>query len=168
MKRTFKRCGGTLPIWGFTYFTKQSFSGTLLYALKLLVRCYPSPPPPPFTSNKSDLAGEQGRDKGRWIEAAPSGLPAVSWKVLNNTALLVTEPTGKHELDGEQTEVLNLLPAATPHTCSTATVVLLQHPRLIRTASKKNMVIWTAHAHCSALHIRKLWIHDTVTSVSVH
>lgn len=126
------------------------------------------PPPPPFTSNKSDLAGEQGRDKGRWIEAAPSGLPAVSWKVLNNTALLVTEPTGKHELDGEQTEVLNLLPAATPHTCSTATVVLLQHPRLIRTASKKNMVIWTAHAHCSALHIRKLWIHDTVTSVSVH
>ncbi len=153
---------GTLPSWGFTYFTKQSLSGMLLYELKLFV-CYP-----PFTSNKSDLAGERAQDKGRWVEAAPSGLPVVSWKVLNNAALLVTEPPGKHELDGEQTELLNLLPAATLYTRSTATVVLLKHPCLIRTALKKNMVVGTSHAHCSALRTRKLWIHDAVISVSVH
>lgn len=77
----------------------------LLYALKLFV-CNP-----PFTSNKSDLAAQQIQDKGRQTEVAFSGLLAVSWKVLNKAPLLVTEPAGKHELDGEQTEVLNPFPA---------------------------------------------------------
>lgn len=95
--------------------------GMLLHALKLFV-CNP-----PFTSNKSDLAGEQALDKGRWNAAPPLGLPAVSWNFLNKAALLVTEPTGKHELDEEQTGVLNLLPDLMLHPCSTATVVRYLH-----------------------------------------
>lgn len=61
--------------------------------------------------------------------------------VWNKAALLVTEPSGKQELEQEQTKVRDLM---TPHTCSTATVVLLKRPLLIRTSSllKNNMVMW--------------------------
>lgn len=76
-------CSGMPPSWGFTYFTKQSLSGMLLYALELLL----SNPPPPFTFNKSDCAAEQTQDKGRENEA---GLLAVSWKYLNKTQLVIT------------------------------------------------------------------------------
>lgn len=34
------------------------------------------------------LQGELAQDKGSWNEASPSGLPAVTWKVLNKASLL--------------------------------------------------------------------------------
>lgn len=90
----------------------------LLYALKLFVSNAP------FTSNKSDLAAQQTRDKGRQTEVAYSGLSAVSWKVFNKAPLLVREATGKLELDGEQTKALDPLAAKFLHLFSTATVFL--------------------------------------------
>lgn len=131
------------------FFAKQSFSG-LRNALFVPSICLCTIPPSLPTSQT--LQEIRLRTKG--ARRLPQVYLRLAENVWNKAALLVTEPSGKQELEQEQTKVLDLM---TPHTYSTATVALLKRPLLIRTSSllKNNMVMWmlahpmlvTAHSH---------------------
>lgn len=127
---------------------------------------------PPSLPTSQTLQEIRLRTKG--ARRLPQVYLRLAENVWNKAALLVTEPSGKQELEQEQTKVLDLM---TPHTCSTATVVLLKRPLLIRTSSllKNNMVMWmlahplpvTVHLHTHAhihTHTSTLWS-VAVTSV---
>lgn len=102
-EQNFKRVlwGGAAHGGSHTFHTAVIFRNAFLMSSKCLCTI------PLWLPTSPTLQESRFRTKGRWKEEPPSGSPAVSWKVLNKAALLVTKPAGKHELDREQIEALN-------------------------------------------------------------
>lgn len=116
-----------------------------IFHKSIIFRNAPSCPPSLFASNKSNLAGELARDKGSWNEAPPTGLPAVTWKVMSKALLLQSLKANKSWKRNKRSHrVLFASWEEThkhTHSCSTATVYLHKHYSFwIRL---KNKITWT-------------------------